>query len=637
MTKSSILLVVLLAPLMCLPIQAASEDPGPPSEIGIYQPFQITSNGTMDVHIYVYNRTDLAQAYQGDVADENGNLILTGNWDMILEEIKGGKVISSRSMRMGKQHKGAHHLLEPQSHYNWEWKASVADLTDHPGNYRFQVKYGELTKRGQLFRIVRSLKTPEYIEVRYVTDKENYFIGEPITVSFIVTNNGQDDFLFETGGDYRGATRHLRFYFTATNELGQKAIDPKPNQSCFGGLGGRIDLKPGEEHKIELPLLAYLSFPVPGTYMVKGYQALGFGEPANVLGKEDKYGLGWQHSYGGSFKVVIRNPSKAEILNLIKSQLSIPDRYERSQGMSLLHDTMYLKPLLKVLDEESDEEQIEALLAGIGSILTVESTQHLIKLATDHRVPVRVYALQNLFRRMPPKQIQGQSAQDKIPDWKRHEIETAWDESLRSLLPDILRKGLESESLDEISVTANCVALLGDPEMMPLLAKAADRIAPQVPVSEKISRIVNQLAGAVYTLHDYGHQPIEADENSSPGRLAVWANSVLRRKEYHTERWGNLLLHMMNMDCALTQYNAIRWLPEDFNKREQVPWKKLLSAKEHQVWWYALQAARSNFPPDLETIATEILKKTNDQSKQQDLRDLLKELNQHKNEKMGDV
>ena len=350
-----------------------------------------------------------------------------------------------------------------------------------------------------------------------------------------------------------------------------------------------------------------------------------------MLSKENKYALGWQHSYGGSFKINIRKPSKEEMAGLIKSLLAVSDRYDRRRGLSLLHNPIYLTPLQKALQNESDDGQIEALLAGIGSILTVESTEHLIKLTADERMAVRVYALQNLFQRMPPKPIPGRPAGDRIPDWKRHEIESAWDESLRPQLPGILKKSLTSESLQEIAAAANCAALLGDPKMMPLLAKAAERVAPNIPVAEQNAQVVNQLAGAAYSLHDYGHEPIEADEHSSPGKLAVWASSVLRRKEFHTERWENLLLNMMNSDCALTQYHAIRWLPEDFSKSEQVPWKKLLSAEDRQVWWYALQAARRRLPQGLESIATEVLNQTKDHSKQQDLKELLKETRERRN------
>jgi hypothetical protein len=116
------------------------------------------------------------------------------------------------------------------------------------------------------------------------------------------------------------------------------------------------------------------------------------------------------------------------------------------------------------------------------------------------------------------------------------------------------------------------------------------------------------------------------DKNSSPGRLAVWADSILRHKEKHNEQWEGLVLHMMNLNCSLTQYHAIRWLPDDFGKRDQIPWKKLLSAQDHQVWWYTLQSARKFRPSELKFIANQVLFETRDHSKRRQLKELIKEI-----------
>ena len=602
-----------------------AEEANPPSEIGIYQSLQTKITDTMRVQIYVYNRTDQMQAYEGDVIDENGRLLLSGGWDIVLEEIKDGRTISSGSLRVG-NFPSISHQLEANGHDHWDWQVSVSNLTDHPGNYRFHLRYKHLSHTGRLFRIMENLKTPELIETAYVPDKETYCMGEPINLKFRIRNNGKDDFIFDKGGDYRGATRHLRFYFTAVNKKAEDAIDPKPIQNCMGGIGGSITLKPGEDHEIELPLLAYLSFPAPGTYTVKGYQDLGFGEPDSTLTNASCYGRGWQRSYGGTFKLTIRTPQPEEMKNLIETQLAIKDRYERRKGLSFLHNPIYLKSLLMALESESDEGNVEALLAGVGSILTIESTRHLITLTQDERTIVRTHALRHLFRRMPLRPNPGLPRERHIPRWKQHEIEQSWEEGLRPQLSESLKKNLKSSSLEELAAAANCVALMGDPKEMILLAEAADRIAPEIPVTKENARVVDQLASAAYSLHDYGFELIKVDKNSSPGRLAVWAGSVLRRKDKHDEQWEGLVLHMMNLDCSLTQYHAIRWLPDDFGKRDQIPWKKLLSAQDRQVWWYALQSAKSLRPSGLKSIAIEVLNGTSDRGKQRDLKELIKEL-----------
>jgi hypothetical protein len=464
-----------------------SEDTTLPYNIYLSQPLQTKITDTMKVRVSVWNPTDQTQTFQGDMVDAEGNLILSGGWDIIFEEIKEGNVIFSRSLKKNDL-SSIPQYLEANGNKNWEWQVAASDLTDHPGNYRFQLKYKNLTYTGQLFRVINNLKTPEHIDIQYVTNKKTYFIGEPISLKFVIKNNGKDDFIFDTGSDYRGASRHLRFYFTATNEKGSKAIDPKPNQNWMGGLGGPISLKPGEDHEIELPLLAYLKFLTPGSYTIKGYQALGFGEPDKTIPNGSEYGMEWEYTYGNTFNITIRKPDSADIENFIQTQLLIKDTFEEQRGFSYVYDPSYLQPLLRTLKSESDEDRIKALITGIGSILTVESTQQLIALSQDDRMAVRTNALQQLFMRMPSKPNSNLSVERLKPFWRKYEIDQAWEESLRSLITKagIIQKCLKSQSLAEVNAIARIVSLQGDPNMMPLLAQAADRIAPDIQLPERM-------------------------------------------------------------------------------------------------------------------------------------------------------
>jgi hypothetical protein len=42
-------------------------------------------------------------------------------------------------------------------------------------------------------------------------DRPEYFLGENVLVHFILKNTSDEPFEADLGGDYRGATRHLRF------------------------------------------------------------------------------------------------------------------------------------------------------------------------------------------------------------------------------------------------------------------------------------------------------------------------------------------------------------------------------------------------------------------------------------------
>src|SRR4051794_34729244 len=71
-----------------------------------------------------------------------------------------------------------------------------------------------------------STPRPAGAEIALETDRTEYWIGENVLVHFVVKNTGAEPFAISTGGDYRGAPRHLRFQVTAVDEQGREAEDP---------------------------------------------------------------------------------------------------------------------------------------------------------------------------------------------------------------------------------------------------------------------------------------------------------------------------------------------------------------------------------------------------------------------------
>src|SRR5256885_68007 len=70
----------------------------------------------------------------------------------------------------------------------------------------------------------------------FVPDKPQLVWGEPLQITFIVTNLGPQDFEFMFGGDYRGTGRHDRFKTTVTDAAGQFLPDPHGTAFDFGGI-----------------------------------------------------------------------------------------------------------------------------------------------------------------------------------------------------------------------------------------------------------------------------------------------------------------------------------------------------------------------------------------------------------------
>ena len=81
---------------------------------------------------------------------------------------------------------------------------------------------------------------PDGAKVTIESDKQAYFLGENVLLHFILENAGNKPFEADFGGDYRGATRHLRFKVAAIDDSGRMAEDPDPSGFCGGGLGGPV-------------------------------------------------------------------------------------------------------------------------------------------------------------------------------------------------------------------------------------------------------------------------------------------------------------------------------------------------------------------------------------------------------------
>jgi len=621
---------MLLLALACVAARARGADE--PIQVGIFHPLACLPSAELKADVYIYNRSKTPQRYTGEVADDKGNLALTGDWDLVLEEVKDGKVVSTKSLRPAERGKGESHELKANGDERWSLTLSVAKLTNHTGNYRFRVSNGQSSRTGRLFRVAESLDAPAWVALSYVPDKARCFLGEAVTVHFTLKNNGTDEFHFEEGGDYRGASRHLRFAFAAENQKGDKAVDPLPNQPCFGGLGmSDPHVKPGGVYEKKLPLLAYLKFPAPGTYRVRCYQAMGFGTPVEGIAATDDSG-GWGgYAAGGSFDLELRLPTEQEATAVLRSLLDGTDPDERWRAFHFLYHPCYLAPIEALLKNETNQEKTDALIEGIGSIMTVEATRRLLALAEDPRVAVRLGALRRLSWRLPDPRDTGKAQPDGpfvlYPrDARRRDVAACWDEALRPALRTVLTKGLESPEVEEVSACAYCLGALGETDTVDLLAAAADRVAPGLALPKPNEACANEIASAACVLAQLGAKPCKADKASSPGRLAVWANMVRTRKEYRTGDWQGLILHMLALECPVTRMAAIRWLPEDFAPRGQIPWRKLFLEKDDQIWWHAIQIARQTFPPELKAVAEECLRDNADERKRRDLEELLKEI-----------
>lgn len=130
-----------------------------------------------------------------------------------------------------------------------------------------QVWVGKAISDALTIRVFQSLEGFE-IDGRFELAKTAYYVSEPVRVTFHVVNKGEEPISFVVGHDYRGTGRHERFSFVAVDETGNQVPDPIENPMCLGGVGGDVQLKPGETHSEELLINEWCAFSKPGRYTI---------------------------------------------------------------------------------------------------------------------------------------------------------------------------------------------------------------------------------------------------------------------------------------------------------------------------------------------------------------------------------
>ena len=108
-------------------------------------------------------------------------------------------------------------------------------------------------------------------------NKSTYDIGEPIIASLVLKNVAGRKISLETGSDGRSG-RAERFRFHVANGNGKVVPDPLKifvSSNLAGGLGGGVDLAPGETYTVTALLNLYAAPRAPGSYTVSGeYQLI---------------------------------------------------------------------------------------------------------------------------------------------------------------------------------------------------------------------------------------------------------------------------------------------------------------------------------------------------------------------------
>lgn len=311
---------------------------------------------------------------------------------------------------------------------------------------------------------------PEGAKVTLEFDRPDYFLGENVLMHFVLQNTGDTPFEASWGHDYRGASRHLRFKVTATDEAGQAAEDPDPSDMCMGGLGGPETLKPGEKFTTSLPLMRYCQIDQPGLYRIRATHDFGWRE-------------GERKRPVGETTITFRMPDAAKAEWIVSRMENLPNTPNAIWGrrsrdyadFGCLRQPVYLEPLV-CRARGGDTHAFE----GLGRMATLEATEALIRLAGDSDSNLALDAARTLTGRLPHPEFdkslpgQGRLRIGRFPV-RRRLAERAWDARFAPAVRALATNFLARKETSHISRGALIIEAVGTKEEAPAVLAAIDR------------------------------------------------------------------------------------------------------------------------------------------------------------------
>lgn len=389
---------------------------------------------------------------------------------------------------------------------------------------------------------------PDGAKVTLRTDRNEYFLGEDVTLEFILENTGNEPFSAEFGGDYRGSSRSLRFIVTATDEVGRLAEDPDPSKMNLGGLVGPREIKPGANYTQSLPLMRYCRVVKPGRYTIRAAHDFGW--------KEE----GERKRPVGETTLTFREPTLDEAAAVVDALLNTDDA-----DFTLLTHPIYFTPLLR----HAKADNHRALL-GVGCIATREATEALIAFTASDNPETALAASRLVLMRLPPPVNERQSFWNAPPftrEFRQHLSENAWDgafaPALRAWAADLLRRPPAAQKsgakpraegsgyfrLDDLSeetvIGAKIMQHIGTPDDAPAVLKAMDRVlnpmvSPRNAPKDNILDLpqpLRDLISAMDALHAKGYDA----HMSGSAQILLYFHWLAGKPGPRPKRWIDLL------------------------------------------------------------------------------------------------
>jgi len=383
---------------------------------------------------------------------------------------------------------------------------------------------------------------PAGAKVSVVCDRQEYFLGENVLLHFTLENTNDQPFEADFGGDYRGATRALRFKVTATDESGRMADDPDTSEFCGGGFGGPRKFNPGDKFVQSLPLMRYRRILQPGRYTIRVSHDYGWKE-------------GERKRPVGEISLVFRMPTPDEAESVVarmeKQPLSPNNTYgERAQNyadFTTLCHPIYLRPLLQRVERGGQNA-----LEGICWIGSADATKALIELATNANPKLALEAARTLTMRLPDPALDSTNGFGGFPPFtreaRRQLVKNSWDAKLAPTVRSLATNYLAQSETAQMAAGAFMIQTIGTTNEAPAVRAALDRILDPLvrPRRDPKDNILDQpegireLLNAMNVLHSRGYT-IDEDHLSGQGAFLLYFTWFANQPAPRPGRWLELL------------------------------------------------------------------------------------------------
>jgi hypothetical protein len=231
--------------------------------------------------------------------------------------------------------------------------------------------------------------------VNYIPEHNQILLGEPLYVTFSVTNKGANKFYFETGGDYRSSkfyyetgrgfysVRSGRFAFNAVDSNGVTAKDPNPDTSGMGGLSFLHEVKPHSTYSEKLFLPLWIKFDHAGQYRIHAERPL-------QLYAESSFERGATFTNSGTFNFYVTVlPANSNLLGkriqeLGRQTKSRKEAYDAALALAYIDDERVIPYLLQVVDTYKGQALYPAI-EGLGRHPSADGVRALVKILDNSK------------------------------------------------------------------------------------------------------------------------------------------------------------------------------------------------------------------------------------------------------------